>query len=75
MASRNIQHTAAQHAAEPGYGPEAELRQQVDALNDQAQRCRRLACVTYNREISQMLDNMAHDFERSAGELERGREA
>jgi hypothetical protein len=66
---------AADHAAMSPSTTDADLNQQVDALNDQAQRCRRLAGVTYNREISQMLDNLAHDFERSAGELESRRDA
>jgi PAS domain S-box-containing protein len=45
--------------------------EQVDSLNDQAERCRRLAGVTFNREISTMLDEMAADYERTAEELAR----
>ena len=66
---------AAGRAADPALIGNAQLEQQVDALNDQAERCRRLACATYNREVSQMLDKMAQDFERSANQLERTRGA
>jgi PAS domain-containing protein len=43
--------------------------EQIGSLNEQAERCRRLAEATYNREISEMLGNMADNFERTAGEL------
>ena len=44
---------------------------EVRALNDQADRCRRLAGVTYNREISEILGNLADDYQRSAAEFSR----
>ena len=43
--------------------------EQADALNRQAERCRRLAGVTYDREISQMLGSMAEEYQRTAEEL------
>lgn len=49
--------------------------EQAEVLSGQAQRCRRLAGATYNREMAQILDNMAEGYERSAGELSRPREA
>jgi len=47
----------------------------ASALNDQAQRCRRLADATYNREVSQMLGRMAEECERTARELSRNARA
>jgi PAS domain S-box-containing protein len=43
--------------------------EQVEALSDQAERCRRLAGATYNREMSSILGTMADEFQRSAEEL------
>ena len=64
-----------EHAPESRRGASLQSEGQSDSLRNQAERCRRLASVTYNREISQMLDKMAHDFERSAGELKGDRQA
>ena len=47
--------------------------EQVGALSDQAERCRRLADSTFNREVSEILCAMAHDYDRTAGELSNGR--
>jgi PAS domain S-box-containing protein len=47
--------------------------QQAEVLNDQAERCRRLAGATYNREMSGILDSMADEFRRSAEELDKKR--
>jgi hypothetical protein len=44
---------------------------ELTLLNDQAERCRRLAGATYNREVSEMLGSMAEDYDRSAEELTR----
>lgn len=41
----------------------------IESLNDQAERCRRLAAVTYNREVSDILGGMAEDYERTASKL------
>ena len=49
--------------------------EQVEALTVQADRCRRLADATFNREVSEMLGNMADDYDRSAGELSQKRSA
>jgi hypothetical protein len=43
---------------------------QVDNLREQAMRCRRLASLTTDREISRRLLELAQDFERQASELE-----
>jgi len=43
--------------------------EQVEALAAQAARCRRLAGATYNREMAEILDNMADGYERTANEL------
>jgi PAS domain S-box-containing protein len=45
--------------------------EQAEALAVQAQRCRRLADATFNRQVSDMLGTMANDYERTAGELSR----
>jgi PAS domain S-box-containing protein len=45
--------------------------EQVTALVDQANRCRRLANATFNREVSQMLGSMAASYDRRAGELKK----
>jgi hypothetical protein len=42
---------------------------QAAALTSQAERCRRLAEVTYNREMAEMLRLMAEDYERTIEEL------
>jgi PAS domain S-box-containing protein len=49
--------------------------EQVEALTDEADRCRRLAGATYNREVSDMLGEMADGYERTAGELSKGSSA
>ena len=43
--------------------------EQSDALQVQAARCRRLASATYDRQTSQVLDDMADGFERIANGL------
>lgn len=43
--------------------------EQAAALTIEADRCRRLADATFNREVSDMLGNMAEDYERTACEL------
>lgn len=47
--------------------------EQANALNAEADRCRRLAQATFNREISTILDNMANGYERSAKDLSNKR--
>jgi PAS domain S-box-containing protein len=47
--------------------------EQADALNAQAEKCRRLAGATYNREMSEILDNMAEGYERTAEALSHPR--
>lgn len=39
------------------------------AFKAQAERCRRLAAATYNREMSQSLGALAEEYERTAQEL------
>lgn len=48
--------------------------EQVEALGAQAERCRRLADATYNREMSGILGDMANEFQRTAQELVQKRE-
>jgi hypothetical protein len=48
-----------------------ELPARVKALTDQAERCRRLAEATFSREVSDMLGDMAEDYELKAEELRR----
>lgn len=43
--------------------------EQAEALSAQAAKCRRLAGATYNREMAEMLGNMAAGYERTAHEL------
>ena len=45
--------------------------EQAEVLNAQAERCRRLADATFNREVSEMLGTMADGYERSAGGLSK----
>jgi len=45
--------------------------EQVEALNAQAEKCRRLAGATYNREMSQILADMAEGYQRAAVGLSR----
>lgn len=47
--------------------------EQVEALTIQADRCRRLADATFNREVSEMLGNMAEDYDRTAEALSNKR--
>jgi PAS domain S-box-containing protein len=46
--------------------------EQAEALNAQAERCRRLADATFNREVCEMLGQMAQGYEQSAVELSKG---
>jgi hypothetical protein len=65
--------TAEEHHS-PSTGSESNDNfDEFTALNDQAERCRRLAGATYNREVSEMLGNMAEDYERSARQLSKKR--
>ena len=43
--------------------------EQSDALHEQAERCRRLAGATYDRETSKILGDMADGFDRTAENL------
>jgi PAS domain S-box-containing protein len=45
--------------------------EQVDALMAQAEKCRRLADATYNREMAQILSDMAEGYGRTADALSR----
>jgi PAS domain S-box-containing protein len=47
--------------------------EQADALSDKAERCRRLADATYDREITEILGNMADGYERTAEDLSKPR--
>jgi len=47
--------------------------EQTDALHRQAERCRRLADATYDRNTSRILGDMADGFDRTAEELEQKR--
>lgn len=64
----------------PLFGPDGDFRgainllvdvseEQVAALTEQAERCRRLADATYNREVSDMLGTMADGYDRTAEAL------
>ena len=43
--------------------------EQGEALYEEAERCRRLARATYDRQTASILADMANGFERTAGEL------
>ena len=43
--------------------------EQSHALHDQAERCRRLADATYDRQTSKVLGDMADGFDRTADDL------
>lgn len=45
--------------------------EQCEALHQEAERCRRLACATYNRQTASILSKMAEGFERTATDLTR----
>jgi PAS domain S-box-containing protein len=47
--------------------------EQVGALSDQAERCRRLADATYDRQVSDILGNMAEGYERTSQDLSKTR--
>jgi hypothetical protein len=49
------------------------LDDQLQSLNDQAERCRRLAGATYDRDVAAMLGNMAEGYEQTARELSQKR--
>lgn len=49
--------------------------QQIEALSAQAERCRRLASATYNREVSEILGTMGEEYQRTAEQLSKGRRA
>jgi PAS domain S-box-containing protein len=43
--------------------------EQAEALSAQAEKCRRLADATYNREMAEILGSMAEGYDRTAAEL------
>ena len=45
--------------------------EQSEALQEQAERCRRLAGAIYSRESTSVLEGMADGFERTAAELRK----
>jgi PAS domain S-box-containing protein len=47
--------------------------EQCAALHDQAERCRRLAGATYDRQTSKVLDDMATGFDKTADDLSQKR--
>jgi PAS domain S-box-containing protein len=47
--------------------------EQAGTLNDEAERCRRLADATFNREVSDMLESMADGYEHTAKALSKKR--
>jgi PAS domain S-box-containing protein len=47
--------------------------EQAEALNVEAERCRRLADATFNREVADILGTMAEGYERTSGELSKAR--
>ncbi len=47
--------------------------EQTEALHEQAERCRRLAGATYDRQTAKVLDDMADGFDRTADELSQKR--
>ena len=49
--------------------------EQVEALTVEADRCRRLADATFNREVSEILGSMADGYARTAGLLSTTRAA
>jgi hypothetical protein len=65
--------TEEQHAPSAGSESNDNFDNELTQLTDQAERCRRLAGATYNREVSEMLGSMAEGYERSAEELSRKR--
>lgn len=60
-------------AHDPGKRSDAPNKHRIESLNDQAERCRRLAAATYNREVSDILGGMAEDYERTASKLSKRR--
>jgi hypothetical protein len=72
LASRSTERSVAEGGCSTSHGAEGNDNfsdRDLDALNEQAERCRRLAGATYNREVSEMLGDMAERYERSAAEL------
>jgi len=60
----------------PGWPPAVDglpPDQQIEALSAQAERCRRLASATYNREVSEILGSMGEEYQRTAEKLSKRR--
>ena len=69
LASENFERSTAEERFSSSHGPEDNDNFdecELDSLHEQAERCRRLAGATYNREVSEILGNMADGYERSA---------
>lgn len=49
--------------------------EQAEALTAQAEKCRRLADATFNREVVEVLDKMADGYARTAEQLSKARHA
>jgi hypothetical protein len=75
LAGRNSERsvTEGEHPSSPDAAPPNELDDQLESLNEQAKRCRRLAGATYDRDVATMLANMAEGYERTAKELSQKR--
>jgi hypothetical protein len=59
----------------PADGIEGFTDHHPQALKAQAERCRRLAAATYNREVAQSLGAMAEEYERTAQALSKKRDS
>ena len=66
-----MRYTPDWHSAVDGLPPD----QQIEALTAQAERCRRLASATYNREVSEILGTMGEEYQRTVEQLSKGRRA
>lgn len=51
-----------------------ESSQNSEKLREQADRCRRLAGATYDRQTSKLLGDLADQFQRSADDLAKRRD-
>jgi len=71
LAGRNSERPGVEggQPSSPGSSSPKTLNDQLKALKEQAERCRRLAEATYDRDVAAMLGNMAEGYERTARAL------
>jgi len=62
-----------EYLSSPDSTSQNKIDDQLQSLNEQAERCRRLAGATYDRDVAALLGSMADGYERTVKKLSQKR--